>query len=41
MDGRARFAPRAYFGDAGEGYARVALVPTLDECRRAAELLVA
>jgi len=34
-------APGAYFRDAGEGYARVALVPTLDECRRAAELLVA
>jgi succinyldiaminopimelate transaminase len=32
-------APGAYFGDAGEGYVRVALVPTLDECRRAAELL--
>jgi succinyldiaminopimelate transaminase len=32
-------APGAYFGDAGEGYVRVALVPTLDECRRAATLL--
>jgi succinyldiaminopimelate transaminase len=32
-------APGAFFGDAGEGYVRVALVPTLDECRRAAELL--
>jgi succinyldiaminopimelate transaminase len=32
-------APGAYFGAAGEGYVRVALVPTLDECRRAAGLL--
>jgi acetylornithine aminotransferase len=32
-------APGAFFGGAGEGYVRVALVPTLDECRRAAELL--
>jgi succinyldiaminopimelate transaminase len=34
-------APGAFFGEAGEGYVRVALVPTLDECRRAAELLAA
>ena len=34
-------APGAFFGGAGEGYVRVALVPTLDECRRAAELLAA
>jgi succinyldiaminopimelate transaminase len=33
-------APGAFFGSAGEGYVRVALVPTLEECRRAAELLV-
>jgi succinyldiaminopimelate transaminase len=32
-------APGAYFGASGEGYVRVALVPTLDECRRAAQLL--
>jgi len=32
-------APGAFFGSVGEGYMRVALVPTLDECRRAAELL--
>jgi succinyldiaminopimelate transaminase len=32
-------APGAYFGTAGEGYVRVALVPTLAECRRAAGLL--
>jgi acetylornithine aminotransferase len=33
-------APGAYFGEAGEGYVRVALVPTLAECERAAQLLV-
>jgi succinyldiaminopimelate transaminase len=32
-------APGAYFGPAGEGYVRVALVPALADCRRAAELL--
>jgi len=32
-------APGAFFGAIGEGYVRVALVPTLDECRRAAQLL--
>jgi len=34
-------APGAFFGAAGEGYVRVALVPTLDECRRAAQRLAA
>jgi acetylornithine aminotransferase len=32
-------APGSFFGDAGEGYFRLALVPTLDDCRRAVELL--
>jgi acetylornithine aminotransferase len=32
-------APGAYLGAAGEGYVRVALVPTLAECKRAAEIL--
>ena len=32
-------APGSYFGEAGEGYFRIALVPTLDECRRAVEIL--
>jgi acetylornithine aminotransferase len=32
--------PGDYFGPAGAGYLRLALVPTLEECRRAAELLV-
>lgn len=30
-------APGAIFGPAGDGYARLALVPTLDQCHRAAE----
>jgi succinyldiaminopimelate transaminase len=33
-------APGSYFGAAGEGYVRFALVPGLEECERAAELLV-
>ena len=32
-------APGAYLGDAGEGYVRVALVPTVEDCERAAEIL--
>jgi len=32
-------SPGSFFGPAGEGYFRIALVPTVDECRRAAELL--
>lgn len=32
-------APGAFFGPAGEGYVRVALVPTLERCRVAAERL--
>ncbi len=32
-------SPGSYFGPAGEGYARLALVPTLEECRRAAAIL--
>lgn len=31
--------PGSYLGPSGEGYARFALVPTLDECARAAEIL--
>ncbi len=34
-------APGAYLGAAGEGYVRLALVPTLAECERAAEILEA
>ena len=32
-------APGSYLGDAGEGYVRIALVPTLEECERAAAIL--
>jgi aspartate/methionine/tyrosine aminotransferase len=32
--------PGDYFGAAGAGYLRLALVPTLEQCRRASELLV-
>jgi acetylornithine aminotransferase len=32
-------SPGSFFGPAGEGYFRIALVPTEDECRRAAEVL--
>jgi succinyldiaminopimelate transaminase len=31
--------PGSYFGPAGEGYLRLALVPTLAECERAAEIV--
>ena len=34
-------APGSYLGAAGEGYVRLALVPTLAECKRAAEILEA
>ncbi|MBD0329247.1 MAG: aminotransferase class I/II-fold pyridoxal phosphate-dependent enzyme [Thermoleophilia bacterium] len=32
-------SPGPYFGAAGEGYVRLALVPPLDDCRRAADVL--
>jgi aspartate/methionine/tyrosine aminotransferase len=32
-------APGSFFGDDGEGYARLAMVPTLEDCERAAEAL--
>jgi aspartate/methionine/tyrosine aminotransferase len=32
-------SPGTFFGPAGEGYFRLALVPTLEECRRAAVIL--
>jgi succinyldiaminopimelate transaminase len=32
-------APGSYLGEAGEGYVRVALVPTLEACERAARIL--
>jgi succinyldiaminopimelate transaminase len=33
------FAPGNYFGPGGEGHVRIALVPTLADCHRAADLL--
>ena len=32
-------SPGTFFGPAGDGYWRIALVPTLEECERAARLL--
>jgi acetylornithine aminotransferase len=32
-------APGSYLGPSGEGYARLALVPALEECERAVEIL--
>ena len=32
-------APGSFFGPSGEGYARLALVPSLEECERAASIL--
>ena len=32
-------APGSYFGPEGEGYVRMAMVPTIDDCRRAADIL--
>jgi acetylornithine aminotransferase len=32
-------SPGSYFGPSGEGYARLALVPTLEDCRRAAAIM--
>jgi acetylornithine aminotransferase len=32
-------APGSYLGEAGEGYIRIALVPTLEECEQAAGIL--
>jgi acetylornithine aminotransferase len=32
-------APGSFFGPEGEGYVRMAMVPTLQECERAASAL--
>jgi acetylornithine aminotransferase len=32
-------APGSYFGDEGEGFVRIAVVPDLEECRRAVDIL--
>ena len=39
LEGGVVVAHGSYFGDSGEGYVRLALVPTLEECRRAAKIL--
>jgi acetylornithine aminotransferase len=39
LDAGILVAPGSFFGPAGEGYVRIALVPTHDDCRRAAEIL--
>jgi acetylornithine aminotransferase len=39
LEGGVVVAPGSYFGESGEGYVRLALVPTLDQCRRAADIL--
>ncbi|HLY67960.1 MAG TPA: aminotransferase class I/II-fold pyridoxal phosphate-dependent enzyme [Chloroflexota bacterium] len=39
LEGGVVVAPGSYFGPAGEGYFRLALVPTLEECRAAASIL--
>jgi succinyldiaminopimelate transaminase len=41
LEHRLVVSPGTFFGPAGEGYWRLALVPTEDECRRAAEILEA
>jgi succinyldiaminopimelate transaminase len=41
LDGGIVLAPGSFFGPAGRGYLRLALVPTLAECERAAERLPA
>jgi acetylornithine aminotransferase len=32
-------APGSYLGPSGEGYVRIALVPTIEDCERAAAIL--
>ena len=39
LEGGIVVAPGSYLGDAGEGYVRVALVPTVEDCERAAKIL--
>ena len=34
-------APGSFFGPEGEGFVRMAMVPALEACRRAADLLAA
>jgi succinyldiaminopimelate transaminase len=39
LEGGVVVSPGSYFGPSGEGYVRLALVPTLEQCRRAADIL--
>jgi acetylornithine aminotransferase len=39
LDGGVLVAPGSFLGASGEGYVRFALVPTIEECRRAVEIL--
>ncbi|HEX6548276.1 MAG TPA: aminotransferase class I/II-fold pyridoxal phosphate-dependent enzyme [Candidatus Dormibacteraeota bacterium] len=39
LEGGVVVAPGSFFGEAGEGYFRLALVPAIEDCRRAVELL--
>src|SRR5712692_1544846 len=39
LEGGVVVAHGSYFGDSGEGYVRLALVPTLEQCRAAAKIL--
>jgi len=39
LEGGVVVAPGSYFGAAGEGYVRFALVPTLEQCQKAAKIL--
>ncbi|HEU0166450.1 MAG TPA: aminotransferase class I/II-fold pyridoxal phosphate-dependent enzyme, partial [Chloroflexota bacterium] len=39
LDGGIVVTPGSYFGGAGEGYVRFALVPTLEQCQRAGKIL--
>jgi aspartate/methionine/tyrosine aminotransferase len=41
LEGGVVVAPGSFFGPEGEGYVRMAMVPALEACRRAADLLAA
>jgi acetylornithine aminotransferase len=41
LEGGVVVAPGSFFGPEGEGYVRMAMVPSLEQCRRAADLLAA
>jgi acetylornithine aminotransferase len=39
LNGGVVVSPGEFFGPSGEGYVRFALVPTLEECERTADIL--